>query len=775
MNTNFFPTRIKYRFGWGIVLALLFTFIFGVVTGLTDSMRDLSQDWLIPFGLLACVSGWILGGAKHKAGRFFTMGILIGLFLLIFAQSGIYKNFFQAFFVTLEFQPQTRNPLANLPNFSTLLFHLYQAAGNLSEYLSEISDWMGKILFQRGGYNALATKLIWGISLWTALYSMAWLLRRRNHAFLASLPSLILLVAVIGSTRRNTPGLVIALSALLPLIVLIEYLNQESHWEEQDIDYSEEMRFDIITITIPLVALIMTFASLIPQISIESIRSLFDQESRFDAEQRINLPESLGLDQAPADDFSSLSQTGMPRSHLIGSGPELSDIKIMEIDTDETYLPPNIDPLTKLPTYYWFGRTYDVYLGNGWMTGEIRQETFPANQEILIVESPLYYPAAHTIRKFNSAPATLFFTGILESVDQPITVAWHETTGEYLSAQSNAREYQIKSRIPDFTEGQLRPLDRMPPQIILDTYLQLPPELPPRVKSLAETLTGQEVTTFEKAQAIETYLRQFEYTLELPSPPNDRDLVDYFLFELQKGYCDYFASAMVVLARASGIPARLAVGYATGSYDYQRQVIVVTEANAHAWPEIYIESIGWIPFEPTASFSQHNWSSNTNVQPPEPILAPSDVLEIEEKSDWRYLLPVGISLFIMCLAGWVWHFHIRQRRRLTSSDVRLELIYQKTRSHLIQLFFKPQIEQTPTEFYRLFENYLERLNKPKWTQKLSEQIVNHLFTITTLYEIGIYSAKSIPFEQVRKARKTLQGLQMRAWLLRASLLFKGSN
>jgi transglutaminase-like putative cysteine protease len=774
MNTETFPIKIKYRFGWGIVVALLFTFVFGLVTVMVDSIRNLSQGWLISLGLLACVSGWFFGGIKQKAGRFFLLGILIGLILLIFAQSESYKNFFQAFSVTLQFQLNIRNPGANLTNIKVLLFYLYQAVSNLSGYLREIFHWMSRLLFQSGGYNALASKLLWGSSLWAALYSMAWLLRRKTHAFLASLPSLILLVAVIGSTHRNTPGLVVALSALLPLMVLFEYLHHETRWEEQKIDYSEEMRFDIISTTIPLVALIMIFASLIPQISLEPLRTIFDQKSSFDAEQRINLPDSLGLDQAPGEDFQGFAQTGMPRSHLIGSGSELSDVKIMEIDTGETYLPPSIDPLNILPDYYWFGRSYDIYLGTKWMTSEIRQETISANEKISTSERSSYYPVAHTVRKFNSAPSTLYFTGILETVDQPITVAWLEITGEFLSAQSNAREYQVKSLIPFFTEAQLNLTDSVTPQPILDTYLQLPPELPPRVTSLAESLTNPGSTTFEKAQRIENYLRQFEYTLALPNPPNDRDLVDYFLFDLQKGYCDYFASAMVVLARASGIPARLAVGYATGNYDYQRQVFVVTEANAHAWPEIHIEPYGWIPFEPTASFSQRNWSADFNLQPPESIFPPNQVVEIEENSAWRNYITLGLSILIPGLVGLLWILIVRRRRRLTSPLVGLELIYQKTRNHLIKLFFKPQIEQTPSEFYQAYAQYLHRLDKPKWTEKLTQQIVKSLFNITNLYEIGVYSPKIIPFEQTRQAWKSLQGLQTRAWLLRASLFLKGS-
>ena len=113
-------------------------------------------------------------------------------------------------------------------------------------------------------------------------------------------------------------------------------------------------------------------------------------------------------------------------------------------------------------------------------------------------------------------------------------------------------------------------------------------------------MTAVEPTPYDRARAIEQYLRTFPYTLQLPPPPLDRDVVDYFLFDLQKGYCDYYASAMVVLARAAGLPARLVVGYAPGTFDAQRALYVVTAADAHSWAEVYFPGIGWIEFEPTA-------------------------------------------------------------------------------------------------------------------------------------------------------------------------------
>jgi transglutaminase-like putative cysteine protease len=75
--------------------------------------------------------------------------------------------------------------------------------------------------------------------------------------------------------------------------------------------------------------------------------------------------------------------------------------------------------------------------------------------------------------------------------------------------------------------------------------------------------------------------------------------VDYFLFDLKQGYCDYFATSMVVLLRAQGIPARLATGYVAGKFDNNTHKFVVTEEEAHSWPEVYFPNYGWQAFEPS--------------------------------------------------------------------------------------------------------------------------------------------------------------------------------
>jgi hypothetical protein len=95
-------------------------------------------------------------------------------------------------------------------------------------------------------------------------------------------------------------------------------------------------------------------------------------------------------------------------------------------------------------------------------------------------------------------------------------------------------------------------------------------------------------------------LRGFEYSEEINNPPSDQDRVDWFLFDEQRGYCDYYSSSFVVLARSLGIPARMAAGYSAGEYVEEAGAYRQHEYDAHTWPEVFFPGHGWIEFEPTA-------------------------------------------------------------------------------------------------------------------------------------------------------------------------------
>ncbi len=159
--------------------------------------------------------------------------------------------------------------------------------------------------------------------------------------------------------------------------------------------------------------------------------------------------------------------------------------------------------------------------------------------------------------------------------------------------------YTVRSVIPSPTDSQLNRDDAPAPAWVREEYLQLPPTVPDRVRRLALEITRGAKTKHEKARAIEAYLRKLKYDTDMPPTPPGQDFVDYFLFHQKRGYCTYYASAMVVMLRELGIPARVVTGFAPGQYNTQTGKYVVTEAQAHAWPQVYYDKYGWVNYEPT--------------------------------------------------------------------------------------------------------------------------------------------------------------------------------
>jgi protein-glutamine gamma-glutamyltransferase len=144
----------------------------------------------------------------------------------------------------------------------------------------------------------------------------------------------------------------------------------------------------------------------------------------------------------------------------------------------------------------------------------------------------------------------------------------------------------------------------------MDEYLKLPP-LDIRISKLAEEITASAPSNYQKAAALERYLRTgFGYTLQLPRHVPEDPLAD-FLFERKKGHCEYFASSMAVMLRSLRIPSRLVTGFRTGEFNDLTGQYVVRASNAHSWVEGYFPGSGWVSFDPTPAASlatRSGWS-----------------------------------------------------------------------------------------------------------------------------------------------------------------------
>jgi transglutaminase-like putative cysteine protease len=195
----------------------------------------------------------------------------------------------------------------------------------------------------------------------------------------------------------------------------------------------------------------------------------------------------------------------------------------------------------------------------------------------------------------------LFFPGTPEFLHIRSRALYRSPEGVYSlgKALTEGFRYDASSLLEELPE--FAPLLSPPPVLSLAERthnLQLPP-LDPRVGDLARAMTAGAPADLERARAIERHLRtDFSYTLELPSRETS-DPLAYFLFTRRKGHCEYFASAMAVMLRSIGVPARLATGFQSGIYNDVTDLWLIRAGDAHSWVEAWIPGHGWTTFDPT--------------------------------------------------------------------------------------------------------------------------------------------------------------------------------
>ena len=171
-----------------------------------------------------------------------------------------------------------------------------------------------------------------------------------------------------------------------------------------------------------------------------------------------------------------------------------------------------------------------------------------------------------------------------------------------LDPEHPVNRYQATSDIAQTSASSLRRAGQAYPPEVLSSYLGLP-ALDSRIPELARKITASADNDYDRAAALETYLRtHFGYSLQL-SRTVPHDPLANFLFERRQGHCEYFASSMAVMLRILGIPSRVVNGFRTGEFNDLTSQYVVRASNAHSWVEAYFPGHGWVAFDPTPGAS----------------------------------------------------------------------------------------------------------------------------------------------------------------------------
>ena len=271
---------------------------------------------------------------------------------------------------------------------------------------------------------------------------------------------------------------------------------------------------------------------------------------------------------------------------------------------------------------------------------------------------------------------------------------------------------------------------------------------------------------YDRALAIQNYLREYPYTLDISTPPAGRDVTDYFLFDLKQGYCDYYATSMVVLARAAGLPARLVAGYANGSYNFESAQYVVTENYAHSWVEIYFANIGWVEFEPTASQPVILYEAEKESAAPMAEASPTrHFLSGKFASFFRSVFNnAWLPALLMLTCGFLWiGFDFL---RLTQADPSrtIQLLYQRLRRLARPVTGHASKDQTVHSFSLAL---IERLSAIKTSTLLKNWLVpsqNEINQLTELFSRSLFAPSLPTHAEAKEAIKTWSRLKWRLLL-----------
>jgi transglutaminase-like putative cysteine protease len=265
---------------------------------------------------------------------------------------------------------------------------------------------------------------------------------------------------------------------------------------------------------------------------------------------------------------------------------------------------------------YWQGAVYDHYDGAGWtMTGDSPHQSWavdngstpptqhaPADKEATGAGVESRTDAVQIVT--TQVQHVVFAPGRATTYVGPGTVSSDGDGNARLDVGSNgppsSRDYSVVSVKPNPSAPAA---DAASAADVRDPrWLQLPADLPDRVKSLSGQLIGHASSRAAAVQAVDDYLRRnAKYDLNAPVPAAGEDSVDDFLFVTHQGFCEQFASAAVVLLRAAGIPSRLVTGYSEGDLSSDPGRRVMRGADAHAWIQVWYPGVGWVDADPTAT------------------------------------------------------------------------------------------------------------------------------------------------------------------------------
>lgn len=469
--------------------------------------------------------------------------------------------------------------------------------------LGRIGVFTSVLLAGKQNQDPLMFVLLMGIVFWAVTALSAWGVFRSGKVWTAILPGglTILLIAYyyLGEARLEL-FLGVYLFLALILAVRMELMRKQDQWSRVRARVPMEAPFRISLYSLLAAALLVIFAWGAPAFArSERLSEAWERVAQPFDRLRTRVGDAFGTLHGPsavvASEYDDVLQ--------LGAGTQPNNRLVMLVDPERFPSPGG--------RFYWRTRVYDRYLDYQWFSPQGEWLDFDPGEGIL----PLGDLKGRELIDVSIAPQS----GAFKLLHMPAEMVWIDRGSKVLVNEIGPVEldvlriesdqivyegetYIARSAIAVPSASQLHVTGTDYPDLIARRYLQLSDSITPRTRDLAAQITANFDNPFDQAVAVTRWLRSnLKYSRVTDAPPANVDPIDWFLFDYKIGFCNYYASAEVVLLRSLGIPARLAAGYARGEYIPETGVYEVHGEDAHAWPEVYFPGYGWVEFEPTVS------------------------------------------------------------------------------------------------------------------------------------------------------------------------------
>jgi molybdopterin-binding protein len=492
-------------------------------------------------------------------------------------------------------------------------------------------DWLQKAFGGGTSRDGIVFVLQTAAVFWLLGYTAAWYTFRKLRIWRVILPTGLVLLSVVYYYYGPKPLLYyLAVYIILALIYIARtyLIEQEGVWRAAAVRYERGIWFNFIRAGLVTALLLLSVAYVMPTFAASTTVNDMFRDTRGPWQ---DFQETWTRLFAALRAYGTNTTDPYQDSMVLGGPRSISNDLVMDI-----YVP------RELPNLYWRAIALDTYNDGGWTAKEWDTTLhFPDDGFLTVPELAAREVITQTVVNYIPNSSFLYAAPeVIGSSRQMFVDANLDENEEMLVTAVRSRfvlnlgdQYAVASRISNADVESLRLAATTYPDWVRATYLQVSDDLTPETLALAAELTADYDNPYDKATAVQNYLREnIAYNDQIAAPPPNVEPIHYTLFESKEAYCTYYASAMALMLRSQGIPTRIVNGYGQGSFDEDTNSYRVRASNAHTWVEVYFPDYGWIQFEPTASMPVvvRRESLNVAESPPAALEGPLLDTEAEE-------------------------------------------------------------------------------------------------------------------------------------------------